>query len=127
MKNFSIYFHSNPVGEASVQKEGLYYNIVCCCQLPLGNMYRIGIRCYEDTYMLGVCVPEEGGHMIRKRIPVKRLPADAMEFYVVDADTDMEEISPNMPFHKISQLEDAHFINCAGKHYLAFSKFSKAL
>lgn len=127
MKNFPIYFHSNPVGKASVQKEGLYYNIVCCCQLPSGNMYRIEIRCDEDTYMLGVCVPEEGWHMIRKRIPVKRFPKEAIEFYVIDANTDMVAISVNTPFHKIAQLEDAHFINCAGKYYLAFSKFTNAL
>ena len=128
LKNFPIYFRGNPVGEATVQLEGLYYKIVCCCQLPLGDIYRIGIRCCEDTHILGVCAPEDGRHMIRKRIPVKRFSTEGLEFYVLDADTDMVEISPNMPFYKIAQLEDARFVNCAGKYYLAFSsRFSKAL
>ena len=118
-RKFSIWACGNIIGDATVVRQGLYYNIHCICREATGRAIRVHVRCGDRYVDLGICIPMEGYFGLRTKVPVKRLgegefqfTADGQEkiglalFYPVD---------PNKPFKAIAELKNSRLATKGGQ------------
>ncbi len=77
---FAITFENQTVGFAKVQKEGCFYRISCSCDLLPSGSRRIFVTDGNATIDLGICVPNGGRFVLTKRIPVRCLEQDNLQF-----------------------------------------------
>ena len=106
---YDIHLNSSIIGQAEVSREGLYYNIVCRCQLPVRSLCKIQITCEDQTELLGTPVPTGKEFILRKKIPVKQLPGSNLSFAAVEKRKErFVPIYSDQPFEYISQLKTAH-------------------
>ncbi len=123
MQTYPIKAGSEIVGEATVQKEGLYYHIFCRCQRKQRGICRILLRCKEKSADLGICVPDGGFYCTKRSVPIKKIGADKLEFYVisnVERQDKLIEICAEKPFASIDKLETAQLVQTDGKYYIKF-------
>lgn len=117
-----IYMGSVVVGQASLQRQGLYVLISCRCDLPAGQIYRLCIHFLDSKIPLGVCVPDNGCFFLQKRIASKRLGTNA---YKIVVETDNPGV--NLPIQTYGQADYLHRLSCArfcrkdGAAYIHFS------
>lgn len=109
--NYPVSMRGNPVGSVTVRKQGLYYHILCCCDIPDGEVCRLMLRCEHNTHKIGVLIPGKTGFTLEKRIPVKNLSIKEPEFFIAPQQ-DLENrifvpIRAEEPFAYLSRLNDA--------------------
>ncbi len=99
------------IGQASVEKQGLYYRFSCRCDLSGEVIYRLTVSCGEKCENLGVPVPENGAFVLTARIPVSRLGQGEPVIRAVPRHGKLEglfiPLSPEEPFRYIDRLENA--------------------
>ena len=113
-----IYSGNEPIGVASIQRQGLYWHIRCSCKLTGTVIYKIlagnGIR--EES--LGVLVPEGEEFMLETKIPVKRLGEEDLHFRAVPRHTTHRgrfiAVYPDEPFSYIDKLKSAYLERRSG-------------
>lgn len=110
---------NDTVGSACVNRCGLYYHIVCKCELIGKDHFRIVASCDGKQVDLGVCVPIEGGFGLQTRIPVKRLGEGELCFKVVSGNAASSElfipVSESEPFLHLSMLDTAYLVKRNGQ------------
>lgn len=79
---YLIYLGSNTIGKAQVQRQGLYYRILCKCSLQGNVMHNIWITCGDNEINLGLCAPEGDCFTLRKCIPIKQVGEGQLAFCV---------------------------------------------
>ena len=113
-KIYSIFFDNAKVGTVTVEIQGLYCCVHCCCCLPKDKIYIVWVRNNEQREKLGVCVPSENGFQLDTKIPIKRLPKGDLSFYIEPKETDRKDtivpLAPNEPFGYLAELRNASFI-----------------
>ncbi len=72
VNTYDIVLNGKAIGTASFEKEGLYWKINCCCDVPGDVPYEVLLRAAEQIN-LGLLVKEEKGYCLTKRIPMKRV------------------------------------------------------
>ena len=99
------------IGQAFVEKQGLYYHFTCKCDLSGEVIYRLTVSCGDKCENLGVPVPENGEFVLVTRIPVSRLGQGDLVVRAVPKHGDLEgmfiPISPEEPFRYLDRLENA--------------------
>ena len=119
MKQYDIYSGEETVGQAYVDREGLYYRIHCRCILASGVMHRVVVCCGEAEENLGILVPEGDRYMLTKRIPIKRLGSGEFRFYAMPKRQKtcgtFVSVYPDEPFAYIRQLENSCLARMNGR------------
>ena len=107
------------IGRVSVQKEGLYYRIVCRCFLTGTVRYKLVAKCGEHSEDLGLCVPYGYHFGVETSIPIKRLGDGELSFHLVPKHERMAgqfiAVSPLEPFKHIQNLQVARFARLDGQ------------
>ncbi len=106
-----ILLGGEPVGQARVEKQGLYYRIFCRCRLTGEVMYRVCAVCGEKRENLGLLAPEGAEFTLTVRLPVSRLGREPVQFLAVPRHGALEgkfvPLSPDTPFAYLHRLENA--------------------
>ena len=108
---YDILLGGQPVGKATVQRQGLYYCFDCRCSLSGDVMHRLSVRCNGKTESLGLLMPDGNQFNLQTKLPVKRLGEGIMEFTAVPKHPELRgkfiPLSSEEPFAYIRRLEDA--------------------
>ena len=100
------------IGQAQVTRQGLYYHFVCRCRLSGEVICRLAAVCGDKTENLGIPVPENGGFVLRKKIPVSHLGEGDLRIRVLPKHTELTgnfiPICPEEPFQYLSRLKNAY-------------------
>ncbi len=109
--NYDIRNQGKAIGGVEVTKQGLYYRISCRCIPPDGEIHRLILRTEACRVDLGICVPENGVFVVRKRIPCKTVVGKDATFILESNNLPRRERffipDPNMPFPELSNLSGA--------------------
>ena len=113
MGTYPILRGGEAIGQALVEKKGLYYFFSCRCDLSGEVIYRLTASCADRCENLGVPVPENGEFKLTARIPVSRLGQGEITVRAVPKHGGLGgkfiPISPDTPFAYLRQLEKAVF------------------
>ena len=108
---YEICLGSSPVGEARVEKQGLYYRFSCRCALNGATMQRVMVACGENKVDLGICVPMGDSFGLDKKVPCKHLGEGKPEFFLTPRPRQgggkFVPVYPEEPFAYMSRLKGA--------------------
>ena len=103
---------TEPVGTATVDRQGLYYKFSCRCHISGEGMRRIVVDCGDVREDLGICVPVDGAFGLEKKIPCKRFGEGKPAFFLLPKYPDIYgkfvPIYPDEPFAYMARLKDAY-------------------
>lgn len=103
---------TRPVGQVTVTRQGLYYQISCRCDIREKAMQRLIVLAGDKREDLGTLVPVDGAFGLEKKIPVKRLGEGTPEFCLLSRnggeDRKFIPVYPEEPFSYMSRLKDAY-------------------
>jgi len=118
MERYEITQGNQVIGQACVQRQGLYYHFSCRCRLSGEVICRLVVTCGGKQENLGIPVPEKDAYTLNTRISVSRLGQGQMTFRAVPRHNPLEEkfvpLSPEEPFRYLSRLKNAHLENRNG-------------
>ena len=92
------------VGEAVIQRQGLYHLFDCRCRFSGNEIHRLWALCAGKQVKLGVCVPQAGEFILKTKIPSDRFPADEISVYVPVAEKPKEvnrELDETIPLEQL--------------------------
>lgn len=109
---YDILLGKQPVGQAVMVRQGLYWHFDCRCSLSGEAIFRITVSCGGKTESLGIPVPKGKDFVLRTRLPVKKLGEGEPSFRVVPKHAPMPEqwvpVSAEEPFAYLTRLQDAY-------------------
>ena len=109
---YTVWLGKEPVGQAAVERDGLYYCFHCRCRLESEVMYRVTVSCGGINESLGILIPVGREYGLTKKIPMKNLPSGIPEFWITPKLPRRKEIFvdiyPEEPFRYIAKLERAY-------------------
>ena len=108
--SYDVFMDGKAVGAASLEKEGMYWRIHCCCDIPADAPYQVTLRAGEEIDM-GILVREHDGFCLTKRVAMKRI-GDAKPNFVVrprvtNTQERFEPIAQDKPFAYIEKIKDS--------------------
>lgn len=108
---YEIRLGAEPVGEAAVEKVGLYYRFSCRCRLNGATMQRVMVACGDKKVDLGICVPMGELFGVERKVPRKQLGEGTPEFFLTPrpqrSGGKFVPVYPEEPFAYMSKLKDA--------------------
>ena len=109
---YPILLGGEPIGQANVEKRGLYYHFSCTCDLSGEVIYRIVAQTGEKTENLGIPVPEGDQFTLNAKLPVSRIGEGDLAFRAVPRHTERKgkfvPLSPDSPFPYLHRLQNAY-------------------
>ena len=122
--NYEILLGGEPVGQAVVTKQGLYYHFSCRCRFTGAVMFQLQLRWEEKWEHLGIPAPEGEDFCLETRLSAKRMGPGRPEIIAVPRHESMPEnfypVSPEEPFAYLSRLKDGFLTYRDGKPGLSF-------
>lgn len=120
---YEIMMDGIPVGQAQVEKEGLYYCFTCTCTPKNNGIHRIHVCDGVITRDLGICVPDGNGFRLFTRIPVKYLCEGKLSFKLVDTSRTQKAVpvKEDEPFAYLGELDTARLQNTNGQPEIILS------
>lgn len=110
INSYDVFMDGKAVGTASLEKEGLYWKIHCCCDIPADAPYQVTLKAGEEIDM-GILVREHNGFCLTKRIAMKRIGGAQPSFVVgprvAKTQERFEPIAQNEPFAYIEKIRDS--------------------
>ena len=115
--DFPAMLGEKPVGKVQVLREGLYWRVICRCQLTGQVIFRLAAVTAEKREYIGVVVPMGKGFGLDRRISARSFDPEDAEFQLSPK---VEEgpflpISPEEPFHYIEKLKNAYLARKDGQ------------
>jgi hypothetical protein len=104
---YDIYLKGKKVGEAKIEKNGLYYKFCCVCQFLDKQIYRIYVNDGIAVVKLGVCVQNNDKFELNKKIPVKYISGKKFYFYVEQIGSLNIPVRNDDIFNHLDMLETA--------------------
>lgn len=91
---YNIYYDKKIVGTATIEPDGLYYQIDCICHYTTNEIHRVFLQTSESEINLGVCIPI--GEIVRTKVKIaaKLIDLSNLYFHIV---TNHENLSANFP------------------------------
>ena len=127
---YEVFFGMEAVGKAEVRRNGLYLHICCRCRINNGEILRLYWVWDDRRESLGVLVPEKGGLVLEKKIPVKRMGQGRCRFLVsggkMTETGNFYPITPEEPFRYIDRLKNGFLDSEQGKIGLRTGKRPEA-
>lgn len=109
--NYTVWLGREAVGQAIVERQGLYYWFRCRCQLNSEVICRVTVSCGGSHESLGILIPAGKEYVLTKRLPVK-LFSGIPEFWITPKQPQKSgfyvDIYPEEPFRYIAKLESAY-------------------
>ena len=110
--DYGVFFGEKSVGKAQVTRQGLYYHVICRCDLSGEVMHRLEVSCGEKRVNLGILVPMEQGFGLDTRFPVSRVGEGTLAFRLLPRHDSLQgrtfvPITPEEPFRYLERLKDA--------------------
>ena len=108
---YDIFLAGEAVGQAWVERKGLYWHFSCRCHLSGEVMCRVSLTCGGKETDLGILVPEEGAFVARTRVAASKLGSGEPVFSVIPKHPRLRgrfiPLHPEEPFGYLHRLEDA--------------------
>lgn len=82
VERYDVSLDGTTVGSCRIEREGLYYRIVCRCNLVLTEKYYIWFSGNGFEYNLGLCIPTESGCGLTVRVPAKTIDISSGNFLI---------------------------------------------
>lgn len=99
------------VGQATVRRQGLYWQFSCRCDLSGETVCRISVTCGDKQVNLGIPVPEGGKFVLNTKVAASKLGSGTPEFRVLPRRPELKgkfiPLRPEEPFQYLHRLEDA--------------------
>ena len=99
------------VGQATVRRQGLYWQFSCRCDLSGETVCRVLVTCGGRELSLGIPVPEGGKFVLNTKVAVSKLGSGTPEFRVQPRRPELQgkfiPLRPEEPFAYLHRLEDA--------------------
>lgn len=112
---YTVWLGKEPVGQAVVERQGLYYHFRCQCQLHSEVMCKVTVSCGGTNENLGILVPIGKNYGLMKKLPVKNFGSGIPEFWITPRQIHRQgirvDIYPEEPFRYIAKLEKAYLDN----------------
>lgn len=110
--DYAVQFGEKSVGKAQVTRQGLYYHVICRCDLSGEVMYRLEVSGGGNRVNLGILVPMENGFGLDTHFPVSRLGQGELSFRLMPRHDPLHgrgfvPITPEEPFAYLSRLKEA--------------------
>ena len=109
---YDVYLGDKSVGNALVERQGLYYRIRVRCDMNGEGMFQVFLHCGNHRENLGVLVPVDDRFGLETRIPAKRIGEGDPVFRVMPRHGRISgkyiPISPEEPFRYLSRLKDSY-------------------
>ena len=125
-RKYEVCLNSQIVGSADVEKRGLYYHIICKCNLPNSGVYRVSVQSETMETDLGICVPMGNFFGLETNVPVKKMGEGKLVFQIASQRQDTAEpmipIDPQKPFIHIDKLQKARLIQRDGTLGIIFTE-----
>lgn len=127
---YPIMIGKTKVGQAFVERQGLYYCFSCRCELHSEVICRVTLQIGEQEESLGILMPLEGNVFgLCKRLPAKSLKSGMPEFRITPKQSlpagSFIDVYPEEPFGFISRLENAYLEVRRGKTGLVIPEVSQ--
>jgi len=110
---YDVLMNGKIVGWATVRKEGLYVQITCECRLDHDGFYRIFANCVDASNDLGICIPQNGRFVLKKKMPIKRfgsgIPSFRIEGEKQYTEAQFVPLEQGRPFAYIQELDRGYF------------------
>ena len=114
MGTYEVYLDGQQVGSASCDKEGLYYRIICSCDLPTNGRYRLRVKGELGTESIGILIPSAGKQRLRRRVALKRIGEGKLEFLIEQENADQHDhvipVSEGEPFDFLQDIPSAKLV-----------------
>ena len=108
---YDIMLAGEPVGQATVRRQGLYWQFSCRCDLSGETVCRVRVTCGGQQTNLGILVPEGGKFVLNTKVAASTLGAGVPEFRVLPRRPEIKgkfiPLRPEEPFAYLHRLEDA--------------------
>ena len=99
------------VGQATVRRQGLYWQFTCRCDLSGEMVCRVRVTCGGREADLGILVPEGGQFRLVTRVAASKLGSGTPEFICQPRRPELKgkfiPLRPEEPFAYLHRLEDA--------------------
>lgn len=109
---YDICLGSEPIGEAVVERQGLYYCLRCRCKLTGEVLYRVEVSCDGHREDLGILIPMGDRFGLNTKVPVKRLGQGTLRFQALPKHRKLEgefvPVYPEEPFAYLTRLQNAY-------------------
>ena len=108
---YDIYLGGAVIGQAQVDKEGLYLHFCCRCRLSGEVIYQLTVTTGDRTEKLGIPVPEGGWFVLDTKIPAKRLENAPLSIGAVPRHGELSgfiPVKPEEPFAYLARIKDAY-------------------
>lgn len=106
---YKILWNGKQVGQAKVEREGLYYKFTCVCVFHNYDIHRIIVSDGKELVKLGVCIPDGDKFTLSTRVPAKYLPGSSLCFTVEADSTSAIPVFSGKLFAHLDKLETARF------------------
>lgn len=107
------------VGKVQLIRDGLYYRIICRCQLSGDQVRRLYAVLESRRENIGVLIPEGDGFVLERKIPAKKLSGSNLQFSLSAGGHKIEgkvvPVCPEEPFLYIDRLKNAFLESENGK------------
>ena len=99
------------VGQATVRRQGLYWQFTCRCDLSGETVCRVHVTCGGRELSLGILVPEGGKFVLNTKVAASKLGSGTPDFRVLPRRPELQgkfiPLRPEGPFQYLHRLEDA--------------------
>lgn len=119
MKTVVILYGTSVVGEAKIQRQGLYYQFCCSCNFSESRIYKLWATSGGKNIKLGVCVPEMDCYTLCRKIPIAHFDTDEISVYALNdneaktqRELDTKLVSIKRLDQAILRLVDGHQVVC---------------
>ncbi len=111
-EDYEVTLGGKSVGKLQLERQGLYYRVICRCNLSGEVMYRLEASGKKGKANLGILVPCESGFGVETRFPVSAVGEGELEFILQPKHDSLTKrkfvpISPEEPFAYLSRLKEA--------------------
>jgi hypothetical protein len=114
-----IYLGDDIIGEARIDRQGLYYLFSCRCDLTGEVMCRVVVQTDGGQVNLGIPVPDGWVFTLKTRVPVKHFEGVFKRIFIIPRHPRVKEVfiplSPEEPFRYLQRLKHARLKVLEGK------------
>ena len=108
---YDIMLAGEPVGQATVRRQGLYWQFTCRCKLSGETVCRVLLTWGGEERNLGILVPEGGKFVLNTKVAASKLGSGTPEFICQPRRPELQgkfiPLRPEEPFAYLHRLEDA--------------------
>ena len=115
---YTVIHNEKMVGNVILTRQGLYWKILCRCQLLGDQMLHLQLQINHEPFDLGLLIPTATGLELCKLIPVKQIGAGKPAFSLRSRTAKAAQFIPvasDVPFPWLHHLDHCVFAKDNGK------------